>query len=237
MMMPSYQPSALSALGAARNVPNERNRRYLRVTTERIDGSDEPSLAYLVDCPRRGCVGIDVCVACPESGRIRYHRRGRGPIAIECTHVGLPSRPKPKLELVVHRHSEDALDQYTVGELLGAARVFVVPGLGLNQVAGFLRLRGLQQVAVVDERRQPVGILSLCDTLRAPRKDDVKLTVAHAMRPVKHTLPTSASVLAALSLIWEHRLHALALTRPSGEAAGIVSEFELLRQIESLLED
>ena len=62
------------------------------------------------------------------------------------------------------------------------------------------------------------------------------LTVAQVMRPIRHTLPTSASVLQALALIWENRLDALVLISPGGEVAGIVSEFELWQQIAAVPE-
>jgi CBS domain-containing protein len=243
--MVSQQSSAWDDIESARTRSKKRRgRRYLRVVTEpiegsneSIDGSSEPIMAYWVDCPRRGRIGIDVCIACPEGGRIRY-RGSRGPVSIECKHVSLPSKPKPKLRLVVPRPAEDALEQSPVGDLLGAAGFCVTPGLGLDQVAGFLRLREVRQVPVVDELRRPVGILSLSDIVRASaaRKSGEILTVAQAMRPILHTLPTSASVRQALSLIWENRLHALVLISPRGEAAGIVGEFELLRQLESVLD-
>jgi CBS domain-containing protein len=241
--MASHQSPAWDDIESARpRSKKRRGRRYLRVVTEAIDagreavdGSDETILAYWVDCPRRGRVGIDVCVACPEGGRVRY-RGSRGPVSIECKHVSLPRQPK--LRLVVPRPSGAALEQSAVGELLGGAGFCVTPGLGLDQVAGFLRLRGLRQVPVVDELRKPVGIVSLSDIARAleVRAPAEVLTVARAMRPILHALPTSASVQQALSVIWENRLHALVLISSHGEAAGIVGEFELLQYFESVLD-
>jgi len=238
--MPSQPSSAWDDIESVRpKAKKRRSRRYLRVVTEPIEGGNEaidsnndPILAYWVDCPRRGRVGLDVCIACPEGGRVRY-RGSRGPVSIECAHVSLPSRPTLKLKLVVQRPSGDALAQSPVGELLGAAGFCVTPGLGLDQLAAFLRPRGLRQVPVVDALRRPVGILSLSDIARASRicEPDRALTVAQVMRPIRHTLPTSASVLEALALIWENRLDALVLTSPAGEVAGIVGELELWQQI------
>ena len=65
--------------------------------TEPVEDREDSIEAYTVDCPRRGYVGLDVCVACPESGRVRYHRRGKGPITIECSYVKRPNAPKLRL--------------------------------------------------------------------------------------------------------------------------------------------
>ena len=237
MRMPSRQSSAWDDIDTARTRAKKRRaRRYLRVVTEPVEGCDDPPiLAYWVNCPRRGRIGIEVCIACPEGGRVRY-RGSRGPIAIECKFSSVPS--KPKLELVAAPRSGAALAQSAVGELLGAAGFCVTAGLGLDPVAGFLRLRGLPQVPVVDDWLRPVGILSLADIVRLSdeRESGQVLTVAQAMRPIFHTLPSSATLLQALSLMWEHRLHALVLIAPSGEVAGVVGEFELLREFESVLD-
>jgi len=69
----------------------------LRVTTEASDDCNEIDAVYSVDCPQRGRLAIDACVACPQSGRIRYHHRGRGLMVIECTYIDSPNQRTLKL--------------------------------------------------------------------------------------------------------------------------------------------
>lgn len=64
--------------------------RYLPVTCEAEGDDDAGELEFSVDCPRRGRLGVEECLECSHSGRLRHHGR-RGPLVLECT---LEKRPR-----------------------------------------------------------------------------------------------------------------------------------------------
>ena len=212
----------------------EQDRRYLPVTAVPADG-DGSWFTFLVDCPRRGRVGLDACAACSDGVRLRF-RRGKAPATIECKFTRVPE-PAPKLRLIVRQPAEDAPESSTLALLLAPGCLCLTPNLGLNEVATLFRQRALRQAPVVDEARRPIGVLSHSDIVRALNRAAPKqaLTVAYAMRRVPHTLPTNASLSQAMALVWDNGLDALVLTSPNGEVAGIVGEFELLARLASML--
>lgn len=87
----------------ARKDSGSSERRYLRVTSEPRDFGDGQCSAYLVNCPRRGRIGLEVCVSCSEMGRIRFHRHGAGPIVVECLESALDTQAKLPQVRALHR--------------------------------------------------------------------------------------------------------------------------------------
>ena len=57
--------------------------RYLPVVSEAL-ADDGALLAFSVHCPRYGTTGVEDCMECSHSGKLRYHGRG-GPLVLECT--------------------------------------------------------------------------------------------------------------------------------------------------------
>ena len=70
-------------LDAPRRQHEHTDVRHLRVVTEPLDDSADPVLALYVECPRRGQVGLEVCMECPEGGRLRHHGSNKQP-TFEC---------------------------------------------------------------------------------------------------------------------------------------------------------
>jgi len=57
--------------------------RYLPVMSRTLGEGDDALLELSVNCPRRGRTGVEDCMDCSHSGRLRYHGR-RGPLVLEC---------------------------------------------------------------------------------------------------------------------------------------------------------
>jgi hypothetical protein len=66
--------------------PSEKPRevRYLRVMSAALAENDDALLAFSVNCPRRGMIGVEDCLECSHGVRLRHHGR-RGPLVLECS--------------------------------------------------------------------------------------------------------------------------------------------------------
>jgi CBS-domain-containing membrane protein len=97
--------------------------------------------------------------------------------------------------------------------------------LPLVELKRLLFARGISGAPVVNERGEPIGVVSQRDLLSA----DENGVVTSAMTRLTFTLPDSASVSQAAALMSFEGIHRLPIVSEDGKVVGIVSSLDILR--------
>jgi len=98
------------------------------------------------------------------------------------------------------------------------------------EVAGIMTKHRVHAVAVLDDKRRPIGVVAALDVVAAAIRDDherVTARVATATEPLI-TISTDAPLDRAAKLMTKHRIHHLIVVDPAdGYPVGILSTFDI----------
>jgi CBS domain-containing protein len=122
----------------------------------------------------------------------------------------------------------------TVSELCSTPAITAHPDDTIVEAARRLRKKHVGELVVVDDRRQPVGILSDRDIVvsavaQSPHCLDA-LRVADVMTPGLVSVRSNETVEHALRTMASHGIRRLPVTGPDGEVEGILSLDDLLQR-------
>lgn len=95
-------------------------------------------------------------------------------------------------------------------------------------VKGLMSKHGIQSVPVVNEEREPIGVLTASDLIDGPAPETL---VGKVMTPGVYTIPQYAGVHVAARMMRNHHIHHLIVTHEK-QVVGIVSSFDLLKLVE-----
>jgi CBS domain-containing protein len=161
-----------------------------------------------------------------ESLRLRSQ-----PFAEYCTAI-LESIVQQSLGQLRHNFSQRAVEQRTLLEPLRSMvrrePVHCETGTHVRDALVAMRQERVASIAVVDDRRRPVGIFTLTDLLDRvvlPGRD-LSTPIAEVMSPGPGTLDELATAQEALSLMAQLGYHQVMVTR-DGQLIGVVSERDL----------
>jgi len=98
----------------------------------------------------------------------------------------------------------------------------------LVEVAGIMTKHRVHAVAVIDDKRRPIGVVSALDVVAAAsRAERVTARVATATEPLI-TISTDAPLDRAAKLMTKHRVHHLIVVDPAnGHPVGILSTLDI----------
>jgi CBS domain-containing protein len=118
----------------------------------------------------------------------------------------------------------------TVDEIMNHELFSLKPGERVEDALGFLLALGITTAPVLDDKRRPVGVVSLRDLIGAGHR----FAVAERMsRPVVTVKPES-SIEEAARLLGDTDLHHLVVADEDGAAVGIVSSIDVVRALVGL---
>jgi CBS domain-containing protein len=161
-----------------------------------------------------------------ESLRLRSQ-----PFAEYCTAI-LESIVQQSLGQLRHNFSQRAVEQRTLLEplrtMVRREPVHCETGTAVRDALMAMRRERVASIAVVDDRRRPVGIFTLTDLLDRVVLPglDLATPIADVMSPGPGTLDELATAQEALSLMAQLGYHQVMVTR-DGQLIGVVSERDL----------
>jgi CBS domain-containing protein len=117
-----------------------------------------------------------------------------------------------------------------VTEIMTSDVLCVREDLPLSQLARLLLDRGVTGAPVVNERGEPIGVVSQHDVLGVDRP----ATVGEVMTRLTFVLPESASISQAAALMSFEGVHRLPIVSDDGKVVGIVSPLDILRWLARL---
>lgn len=201
------------------------------------DGSVERSLS--VRCPRReGATSVATCLACADcEGLVR----GREGDLLLCTAVG--EGAYAPLEVA---------DRVSLEEVMTRDPICVRDDVSAESVAALLIDLGITGAPVVNERGQPIGMVSRSDLVQlelsqvqggsgyldddgGERRRDARLPgrakVRDFMMPIAFTLPEKASIAHAAALMVYENVHRIPVVSTDGSVVGLVAALDVLRWV------
>jgi CBS domain-containing protein len=207
-------PSTTKGPAMQAPAPANATERHLEIRViDVITGRGRSVTVSSVRCPRRSrTAAVEECASCAESGGVADDALARGEYL--CCHVSLPA-PRP---------GAGPAERALVGEVMRRTAVAVRPGLGRAVAADALRARGVQAAPVVDGDGRPVGTVSEADLLRA--RSGAK--VQDAMRRVALSVPETATIAAAASLMAANGAQQLAVISEDGAAVGVITALDVV---------
>jgi CBS domain-containing protein len=194
-------------------------------------GSGAITSQHEVYCPHRDrSLPLAECEKCTDyaSSGVDGHT---GRVYVECRRLTVESARSltaARRAFVERRNSVDGVsvaDRTPVTAIMATDVLCVRPELTLAELRDLLARRGVSGVPVVNERGEPVGIISNTDLARAP----VEGTVATVMSHLAFTLPDSATVSQAAALMTLEHIHRLPITSDDGRVIGLVSSLDVMR--------
>lgn len=191
---------------------------YLPVRSRRtVTGSDAPTSASLVTCPReRASVGLERCRECE---RYEGTRRVDGQTHVSCCVAAPQTQPPPRKRL------PDPADLVTVGSLLSPEVVCLALSLTVADATVAMLARNLSGAPVVDENGRPVGILTRSDVLRAAPSTPV----VDAMMPVAFGIAEADSLARAAALMATENIHHIIVLGDHGRVVGLLTALDVTR--------
>ena len=197
------------------------------------DGRVERSLSVV--CPRReGAVSVVTCLGCADcEGLVR----GREGDLLLCTAPGEAAAPLL-----------DIAERVSLDQIMTRDVICVRDDVSAESLAALLIDLGITGAPVVNERGQPVGMVSRSDLVQlelaqdgVESLDDVGLErgfhadppsrgrVRDFMMPIAFTLPEKASVAHAAALMVYENVHRIPVVNTEGSVVGIIAALDVLR--------
>ena len=115
----------------------------------------------------------------------------------------------------------------TASDLMNPAVLMVRDDLSVRDLAAFLLDNEITGAPVENGSGELVGVVSVVDVARAVAADEPEKVVADLMTPEVYNVSEDASVAEIASLLVDHHLHRLLVTRDD-EPVGIISTSDLL---------
>ena len=176
-------------------------------------------------CPGQGrSLDLTDCLGCKEFVEMSLDLGGQGGV-LKCH----PSRAR------IPRSSADAklatlADSTAISALMSSDVCCVRPDVSIQALAALLIEGGLSGVPVVDERGQPIGVVSQADLVRHHYETSRQppSTVVEIMTDVSFTLDEGASVSQAAALMALEGVDRVPVVDPRGQLVGILSSFDVL---------
>ncbi len=177
---------------------------------------------WVAECPRRGRVGLEVCVDCqafvalePSPDLSRALLRCRAP------------EPRVALRALTRPEARDGDSK--IGSLLGSEYLCLTAELGVEEVATLFVSESLQCAPVVDAERRPLGVVSTADLTRWywQRQVSAPTTVREIMRPVV-VVNFEVSVDDAARIACDAHAECVVVVGRTGRIEGFVTLLELL---------
>lgn len=214
----------------------------IRIRTRRVfSGSGESTDARTVHCPARGSsVSASACQLC---GHDRGFHVSPAEEVLFCDHEeareAMPEQPQPI--------RNQLRDRTPVRELMTAQVLCVRPDVSLEALQSLLLERGISSAPVVNDRGEPLGMVSKTDLVQhrhdagetemVERRVEagfhtsalVEATVADIMTPLSITLPEDALIAQAAAVMAYERMHTLPVVGVDGTVIGIVSSLDIAR--------
>jgi predicted transcriptional regulator len=196
----------------------------LRVESRPIEGC-EPWTKLTVPCPRRGPIGLEVCVDCEH-----FRRLNIDPDSNEMVLSCEPNLTGCSLRLVENAAGTLPPESTPVSVLLDERQLLLRAELGVHEVATVFVSRDLAHAAVVNEHARAIGVLSRGDLLRwcSPGKSERRRTVQEIMGPVGPCLPKATSIAAAAAVLTRGNYEYATVVSDAGSALGVLSACDLL---------
>jgi CBS domain-containing protein len=124
-------------------------------------------------------------------------------------------------------------DSTPISALMSSDVRCVRPDVSVQALASLLIEGGLSGVPVVDERGEPIGIVSQADLVRhhyesGTASHQTPSTVVEIMTDVSFTLDEGASVSQAAALMALEGVDRVPVVDPRGQLVGILSSFDVL---------
>jgi CBS domain-containing protein len=125
-------------------------------------------------------------------------------------------------------------DSTPISALMSSDVCCVRPDVSIQALAALLIEGGLSGVPVVDERGQPIGVVSQTDLVRHHYESGTAAshqppsTVVDIMTDVSFTLDEGASVSQAAALMALEGVDRVPVVDPRGQLVGILSSFDVL---------
>lgn len=188
-------------------------RRLLEVrTVEVISGRGRSVTLSSVRCPNRGrALAVEECAHCGDGDGIAQDPLARGEY-LSCASP-VPGR------------SGGAGEGALVAEVMRRSSVAFRPGVTRGVAADALRSHGTAAAPVVDGEGRPIGLVSEADLLRTGRG----ARVLDAMAKVALSVPETAPLGRAASLMAEHRAERLAVVSDDGVVVGMLTAMDVVR--------
>ena len=191
-----------------------RESRLLPVSSQPDAVDDWPVLS--LDCPRRGRIGLELCVDCPLFWRAREEREGARQLVVECGYRA-PETVRSATKLRLAGHAE------VISSLLPRERFCLVPELGIHEVANLFRSRGLEHAPVVDSNQRPIGVVCRDDLGERPGPCGLATIVGDIMRSPELILSEDTSIVDAAALILARRASYVIVLSGRGQVLGSLS--------------
>ena len=113
----------------------------------------------------------------------------------------------------------------TVEDIMNKELLGVRPDLPAREAAAMLRSFGVGAAPILDEKRSPLGVVSLRDRL------DLDVSVREVMSRPADGVPTGSTIEAAAEQMARGDRHHLVVVDGSGAAVGMLSTLDLLRAL------
>lgn len=180
-------------------------------TVDVIAGRGRSMTLSSVRCPVRDrSAAVEECAHCGQGDGTAQDPLGRG----DC----LCCRAPPRAE--AGPQSERAL----VSDVMRRSSVALRPGVGRGVAADALRARGATAAPVVDGEGRPIGLVAESDLLRS--RSGTK--VADAMVRIALSVPESAPLARAATLMAGQRAERLAVVSPDGVVVGVLTAMDVV---------
>jgi len=180
-------------------------------TVDVIAGRGRSVTLSSVRCPiRNRTAAVEECADCGRSEGIAQDPLARGNY-LSCTSP--PQRP-------AGARAEGAC----VAEVMRRTSVALRPGVSKGVAADALRSRGLPIAPVVDGGGRPIGLVAESDLLRSR----TGTRVADAMVKIALSVPETAPLARAASLMAEHQTERLAVVSDDGVVVGVLAAMDVV---------
>jgi len=180
-------------------------------TVDVIAGRGRSLTLSSVRCPvRRRSAAVEECGHCDESGGISRDALARG------SYLSCGVRPSAG--------RAETAEQALVAEVMRRTAVALRPAVARGVAADALRSRGAPAAPVVDGEGRPIGVVTESDLLRA--RSGAK--VADAMVKVALSVPETAAIGRAASLMAAHRADRVTVVSDDGVIVGVLTATDIV---------
>ena len=184
---------------------------------ETVEATGAVRTQLTVDCPlQRRTVSLDECMMCPG---------GRG-MAIHPTPGGGPGDAEVRLLCLTKTPVELDPSEPCVGDAMTRDVLCVRSDVMATDLAGRLLARNIGGAPVVDNHGRAIGVVSLLDLMR---QRGAGLRVVDLMTPHVVSLPESAPLAEAATLMAGRGIHRILVLAPDRRVLGVLTLRDLLR--------